>query len=286
MEEPDLVPWYSTVDPKIFGIESPALGSTFKRDVATDAWMDPESESFARYLEAQVNVIKMLDLYFIHVGALSDPNHNVMIDDEHYINEWGKIYTTKLIGGISDAYVGGYLSTPEKYREFMKTKPPPITDWRIKTIRKTKKAAEAHDLFCLGGAGSIVEVIMEAVGIPIFCRYLYTNPPFIDEIIRDSALWTLEVGKVMADEGVDGVVIYDDYAFQSGPIFSIKHFRKHVLPWTKRVVKELRNKGVHVFQHACGDIRSLMGDLIEAGYEAIEPLEPTAGVTIKEMKAK
>lgn len=285
MEEPDLVPWYSTVDPRIFGFYSASLGSTYAQD-ATQARMDPESDSFARHLRVQEAIIKMLDLDFMNIFVLFDPNHNVMIDEEHYVNEWGRLHTTKLIGGISDAYVDGYLTTPEKYREFRKTKPTPVTDWRMKTVRETKKIAEANDLFLLGGAGSIVEVVMEAVGISNFCRHLYTNPAFIDEIIRDSALWTLEVGKAMADEGVDGVVIYDDYAFHSGPIYSVKHFRKHVLPWVKRVVGELRKRGLHVFQHACGDIRPLMEGIIEAGYEAIEPLEITAGVTIPEMKEK
>ncbi len=285
-EEPDMVPWYSTVDPRIFGIEGSSVGSIYKRDLVDGSLTDPGSEAFARRLKAQLDVIRIIGSEFMTASVLSDPRNNVMIDEEHYVNEWGRIFSTRLIGGISDAYIGGYLTTPEKYREFMRNRSPPLSDWRLNSIRETKKVARENDLFLLGGAGSIVEIVMEAAGIPNFCRYLYTDPAFIDEIIRDSALWTLEISRAMADEGLDGVLIFDDYAFQSGPIFSVKHFRRHVLPWVRRVVSELRHKGLRVFQHSCGDIRLLMEDIVGAGYEAIEPLEPTAGVTIGDMKEK
>jgi hypothetical protein len=279
MEEPDLVPFFGSPHPAIFD-------KSFSPHVISKARQSTKSESYARYLKAQIDLIKKFDLSFMQMGILVDPTYNLQLENDRYVDETGRIKSTHLIGGISEAYMGGYLPTPSKYREFMRHRPLPVTDWRIDRVREAKKIAEEFDLFLLIGTGSVVEIVMEACGIPNFLRYLYTDPQFLDEIIRDSALRTVVRVKMACEEGADGILIYDDYAYHSGPFFSVQHFMKHVQPWVKHVVSEIHKRGVPAFQHACGDIRSLMPGIIDAGYDAIEPLESTAGITISEMKER
>jgi uroporphyrinogen-III decarboxylase len=279
MEEPDLVPFFGSPHPAIFD-------KSFSPHMISKARQSTKSESYARYLKAQTDLIKKFDLSFMHMGILVDPTYNLQLENDRYVDETGRIKSTHLIGGISEAYMGGFLPTPSKYREFMRQRPPPVTDWRIDRVREAKKLAEELDLFLLIGTGSVVEIVMEACGIPNFLRYLYTDPQFLDEIIRDSALRTVVRVKMACEEGADGILIYDDYAYHSGPFFSVQHFMKHIQPWVKHVVSEIHKRGVPAFQHACGDIRSLMPGIIDAGYDAIEPLESTAGITISEMKER
>ena len=279
MEEPDHVPFFGSPHPAIFD-------EAFSPQVIIEAQRKPSSESYTRYMKAQIDIIKKFDLSFMQMGVLVDPTFHQQLDQYQYVDETGRIKSTRLIGGISEAYMGGYLSTPSKYREFLRQRPPPVTEWRINRVQEAKKIADDLDLFLLIGAGSVVELVMEACGISNFLRYLYTDPRFIDEIIRDSALRTAVRVKMACDEGADGIIIYDDYAYHSGPFFSIQHFMKHIQPWVKHVVSEIHKRGVSAFQHACGDIRPLMPGIIDAGYDAIEPLESTAGITITEMKER
>ncbi len=279
MEEPDHVPFFGSPHPAIFD-------KSFSPQVISKAQSKPSSKSYTRYMKAQIDIIKKFDLSFMQMGILVDPTFNQQLDQDQYVDETGRIKSTRLIGGISEAYMGGYLPTPSKYKEFMTQRPPPVTEWRIDRVREAKKIAEDHDLFLLIGAGSVVELVMEACGIPNFLRYLYTNPRFLDEIIRDSALRTAVRVKMASDEGADGIIIYDDYAYHSGPFFSVHHFMKHIQPWVKHVVSEIHKRGIPAFQHACGDVRPLMPGIIDAGYDAIEPLESTAGITISEMKER
>ncbi|MCW4042017.1 MAG: hypothetical protein NWE83_14855 [Candidatus Bathyarchaeota archaeon] len=279
MEEPDHVPFFGSPHPAIFD-------KSFSPQVISKAQSKPSSKSYTRYMKAQIDIIKKFDLSFMQMGILVDPTFNQQLDQDRYVDETGRIKSTRLIGGISEAYMGGYLPTPSKYKEFMTQRPPPVTEWRIDRVREAKKISEDHDLFLLIGAGSVVELVMEACGIPNFLRYLYTNPRFLDEIIRDSALRTAVRVKMASDEGADGIIIYDDYAYHSGPFFSVHHFMKHIQPWVKHVVSEIHKRGIPAFQHACGDVRPLMPGIIDAGYDAIEPLESTAGITISEMKER
>jgi len=265
MEEPDRVPWFDGVDLRVLaGIYGKGMLKASREDI----------------VKAHVK----LGIDFTGCGPIFDPAYNIKLDDEHYVNEWGRIHTTKLIGGISHAYIGGYLETPEKWDSFNFA--PPVNEWRMEVFRNAKKIAEKYNLCFSAACGSIMEVGMEAVGIPQFSRYLYTNPDFIQKVIRHCAEYTLELGLTFAKEGVDALLIYDDYAYHSGPFISPAQWRRHVLPWNKKVISAFHKEGVPVTLHACGDVRSLMDGIIESGYDAIHPLEPTANMSLEEAKER
>ncbi len=265
LEEPDIVPWFDGVDPRV-------LTGIFGEKM------------FKKRPENVIKACVKLGIDFVFDGAIFDPAYNIKLDETHYVNEWGRIHTTQLLGDISDGYIGGYLDTPEKWCAFNFA--PPITEWKMDVFKQAKIYADKYDLCLLAACGSIMEVGMEAVGISPFLRYLYTNPEFIRKVICHSSEYTLELGKAYADAGADVLMIFDDYAYHSGPFLSPKLWREYVLPWNKKVLSALHKKGVPVVLHACGDIRSLMGGIIESGYDAIQPLEATANMTLKEAKER
>jgi len=46
--------------------------------------------------------------------ALTDASRNILLDEDRYIDEWGRIFSRKVRAGtMSDFYIGGYLTTPE-----------------------------------------------------------------------------------------------------------------------------------------------------------------------------
>jgi uroporphyrinogen decarboxylase len=75
---------------------------------------------------------------------------------------------------------------------------------------------------------------------------------------------------------------------QSGPQVSPKMYReffkpRHKLMWSR--AKQLAN--VKVMLHCCGGVRELLPDLIDAGLEAINPVQIScAGMDARELKAE
>jgi uroporphyrinogen decarboxylase len=87
---------------------------------------------------------------------------------------------------------------------------------------------------------------------------------------------------------IDIIKFGDDLGMQSGPQVSPKMYReffkpRHKLMWSR--AKQLAN--VKVMLHCCGGVRELLPDLIDAGLEAINPVQIScAGMDAGELKAE
>jgi uroporphyrinogen decarboxylase len=85
---------------------------------------------------------------------------------------------------------------------------------------------------------------------------------------------------------IDIVLFGDDLGMQTGPQMSPAMYReffkpRHALMW--RRAKELAN--VRVMLHCCGGVRSLLRDLIDAGLDAINPVQISCrGMNAAELK--
>ena len=78
-------------------------------------------------------------------------------------------------------------------------------------------------------------------------------------------------------DSIDIILFGDDLGMQSGPQLSPEMYReyfkpRHQMMWDK--AKELAN--VKVMLHCCGGVRELLPDLIDAGLDAINPVQTTA----------
>ena len=87
---------------------------------------------------------------------------------------------------------------------------------------------------------------------------------------------------------IDIILFGDDLGGQNGPLMSPDMYRRYYKPYHKKMwnrAKELAN--VKVQMHCCGGIRQLLPDLIEAGLDAINPVQFTCkGMDAKEIKAE
>jgi hypothetical protein len=71
-----------------------------------------------------------------------------------------------------------------------------------------------------------------------------------------------------------GIFIYDDMAYNGGPMFSPRSFEQVFLPAYRRMIRAYKEAGArYVFLHSDGDIRSLLDMLADAGIDGLNPLE-------------
>jgi len=95
--------------------------------------------------------------------------------------------------------------------------------------------------------------------------------------------WLGEVG-----DSIDVILFGDDLGMQTGPQISPEMYREFFKPrhgtmWMR--AKELQD--VRVMLHSCGGLRPLLGDLIEAGLDAVNPVQTScAGMDPAELKAE
>jgi len=78
-----------------------------------------------------------------------------------------------------------------------------------------------------------------------------------------------------------GIWIFDDMAYNNGPMFSPEQFEKVFLPAYRRMIESYKSAGArYVFLHSDGDIRLLLDMLVDAGIDGINPLERRAHMDI------
>ena len=76
-----------------------------------------------------------------------------------------------------------------------------------------------------------------------------------------------------------GMWIYDDMAYNEGPMFSPASFESVFLPAYRRMVNAFKTAGArYVLLHSDGNIMPILDMLVEAGIDGLNPLEKRAGM--------
>jgi len=81
--------------------------------------------------------------------------------------------------------------------------------------------------------------------------------------------------------GFDAVIVGDDYGFNAGPFMSPDLFRRVFFPALQHMCEACHENGIYLICHSCGNLRMLLPQMIEAGidvYQSIQPLEDIAGL--------
>ncbi len=116
------------------------------------------------------------------------------------------------------------------------------------------------------------------------------DPPFARAIADKMADHLIAVGLEQLrrwDLYETGIWIYDDMAYNHGPMFSPARFEQVFLPAYRRMIAAYKGAGArYVFLHSDGDIRSLLDMLVDAGIDGLNPLERRAQMDIAAIRKK
>jgi uroporphyrinogen decarboxylase len=118
-------------------------------------------------------------------------------------------------------------------------------------------------------------------------QYLYRNDNFLallaadprqahDLLDRLTEIHLRNLDRFMGEAGpfLDVVVFGDDLGMQTGPQISPRMYREFFKPRHARLWQRAKALGsVKVMLHCCGGVRPLLPDLIDAGLDAINPVQ-------------
>ena len=201
--------------------------------------------------------------------------------DTQYKDEWGILWTIEPNGIAFPS--GGPIKNSADLDNY--TPPDPDADYRLDSLKEAVRRFK--------GEKAIVFLSHDAFE---FSHYLYgmdnllmdyaTNPDIPRRLARIVIDYKKRVSERAIEEGADILLTGDDYAYRTSTIMSPRMFREFVLPYLQEMVDLAKEKGVPFIKHTDGDIRSVMDMIIDAGIDALDPLEPIAGIDIAEMKEK
>ncbi|MBI5724239.1 MAG: uroporphyrinogen-III decarboxylase-like protein [Planctomycetes bacterium] len=111
-------------------------------------------------------------------------------------------------------------------------------------------------------------------GMENFLVDLAINEPFAHALLDSLADFSVAIVDEAARRGADGIFFYDDYAQQRGLFFSPAMFREFFSPRMARIFSQARGRGLDVFFHSCGDVTLVLEDILAAGAQVFNPLQP------------
>jgi len=76
----------------------------------------------------------------------------------------------------------------------------------------------------------------------------------------------------------DEMFWYDDMGYKGTTFFSLDMYRRLLKPYHTKAVKWAHDHGIVSQLHSCGDVRTLLPDILETGVDALNPLEVKAGM--------
>jgi len=191
------------------------------------------------------------------------------VESEPGLTEWG--YVWKKI----DATMGQPSKEPlAEWDRFASYKPPnPFAPGRLEQV-----GAQAADY-----PGKFVLVDMGITGSNT-AMFLRGFENFITDLTADrqraeavlDVVFGFENGLIqhLAGGPADGLRFCDDWGTQRGLIISPRQWREVFLPRYRRQFGLVHQCGMKVWFHSCGQVFDIIGDLIDAGADVIELLQP------------
>ena len=76
----------------------------------------------------------------------------------------------------------------------------------------------------------------------------------------------------------DEIMWWDDMGYKGTTFFSPATYRSMVQPYHKQAVDWAHNHGIYAQLHSCGDIMTLLPDIVATGVDGLNPLEVKAGM--------
>jgi uroporphyrinogen decarboxylase len=227
-----------------------------------------------------------VDRYDFDIVLTGTPSSNYRMEllDEKtrtYLDEWG------VKRRFSDQTVPfpmeGPIRSPDDLKNYIP--PDPLDPMRFTLLRELVARFQ--------GKRMIGMHVHDALSYPAYLRGmdnlmmdLIEQPELVRKLIEISVDHTTTLMKKARELGADLFVFGDDYAGNSGPIMSPRHFKEFFLPGMGEVVQTAKQLGAYAVKHTDGNILSIIEMIIGTGIDGIHPLDPEAGMDIQEVKRK
>ncbi len=179
-----------------------------------------------------------------------------------------------------------YFLTAERLTYgFIRTRFFPTLEDELETIEHLKRMG-AEDKYLLTAEADNTFRIPDG---PELEKFVYDIADRPDELLAYASKWCdegIERGKRLIDAGVRVITMCADYCFNNGPFLSPKMWDRFIGQFYYRQVRALKEYGAIIIKHTDGNIMPLLDRLVDAGVDALQSIDPIAGIDIAEVKRR
>jgi uroporphyrinogen decarboxylase len=152
------------------------------------------------------------------------------------------------------------------------------TQGLAEALRQQRRQTDAA--ICLQMRGRVMSMGQFLRGFESWMMDLADNHAFVQALLERTTQIQIEMNEILLREVgalVDIVYTSDDLGGQEGPLLSPQSFRDLLRPHFARVWAHLRQRtSARLMHHCCGSIYPFIGDFIDLGVQALNPIQVSA----------
>jgi len=233
--------------------------------------------------EDYMDFCDFIDLEYVITNTPSTLYRKKVIDVSKgiFVNEWGikRQQGVEIVSSLLEPS----LTTKEMVMNY--TAPDPYDDYRFEELKQLVKRFKGKRLIGFH--------VHDSFNYPYYLRGMenlfvdmYEDPEIVERLVDISVEHNIALALRGIELGADFILLGDDYGASSSLLISPSQFRQFFLPGFAKVVSAVKDAGAFCFKHCCGNINSILDDMVETGIDVLHPLDPSAGMDIVAVKEK
>ncbi|NQT60003.1 MAG: uroporphyrinogen decarboxylase [Bacteroidetes bacterium] len=136
----------------------------------------------------------------------------------------------------------------------------------------SKKNETKFKMYTIGF--SLYERAWTLRGVENVLMDMILHPEFITGLLDRIVDYNMAVVKIAMEYPIDGIFFGDDWGQQKGLIMGPHYWREFIKPQLARQYQFVKDHGLYLCQHSCGDIQEVFPDLIEIGLDIYNTFQP------------
>ncbi len=236
-----------------------------------------------------------VDFRLVQLPAATAPGLSIFEEGDYYafIDRWGSKLHMPKDGGYYFDWVDFPIKAPtlEALDAYVMPRPDP-PEYVVQLAVQARRLYAETDYALVGSAvigGGIFEQPARTMGLPNFLMALVSEPAFADRLMAQiTDLYIESCNNYLDQVGayLDVFTFWDDLAGQTGWLIRPDIYRGRIKPKQRRLVEAIKKKtSAKLFYHSCGATRDLIPDLIDLGFDILNPVQVSAaGMDTRKLK--
>lgn len=175
---------------------------------------------------------------------------------------------------------------PDQIKRFCRSAKVEINDRIFDVLRVLVRKVKGQYFLSFDADGTWGPIVSSPPLLRRVLIWVYRRPDVVEALIDYYTRVAIEYGRAAIDEGADAIQLCVDYGSKNGPWLPPHLFRRFIKPALERHVNAFKKKGAFTVLHSDGNIMPLLPDIVEAGIDAYQGIDVTAGMSLKDVKEK